>query len=145
MPRPSRYMPIVCSPVSNHCAVMSWPPDGPNHARSRVPPVPGSAVPLISLPSKNASCRRTGEADRKSTRLNSSHANISYAAFCLKKISKQVAQSDEQRGADRQREADVCLVGVAEGDRELRQRAEERVVRQRRQQLEGAALDVGLM
>src|SRR3712207_8506256 len=24
--------------------------------------------------------------DRKSTRLNSSHANISYAAFCLKKI-----------------------------------------------------------
>src|SRR3712207_7718475 len=27
-----------------------------------------------------------GSADRKSTRLNSSHANISYAVFCLKKI-----------------------------------------------------------
>src|SRR3712207_8331853 len=26
-----------------------------------------------------------GESDRKSTRLNSSHANISYAVFCLKK------------------------------------------------------------
>src|ERR1035437_7004881 len=26
--------------------------------------------------------------DRKSTRLNSSHANISYAAFCLKKVSE---------------------------------------------------------
>src|SRR3712207_8074685 len=26
--------------------------------------------------------------DRKSTRLNSSHANISYAAFCLKKTTK---------------------------------------------------------
>src|SRR3712207_8853253 len=26
------------------------------------------------------------ELDRKSTRLNSSHANISYAVFCLKKI-----------------------------------------------------------
>src|SRR3712207_7114388 len=26
-----------------------------------------------------------GPADRKSTRLNSSHANISYAVFCLKK------------------------------------------------------------
>src|SRR3712207_6901429 len=26
-----------------------------------------------------------GEVDRKSTRLNSSHANISYAVFCLKK------------------------------------------------------------
>src|SRR3712207_8079873 len=30
--------------------------------------------------------RQSGEAlDRKSTRLNSSHANISYAVFCLKK------------------------------------------------------------
>src|SRR3712207_7414010 len=29
-----------------------------------------------------------GEADRKSTRLNSSHANISYAVFCLKKKNK---------------------------------------------------------
>src|SRR3712207_7763426 len=28
---------------------------------------------------------RTDEQDRKSTRLNSSHANISYAVFCLKK------------------------------------------------------------
>src|SRR3712207_9228008 len=28
---------------------------------------------------------RDREADRKSTRLNSSHANISYAVFCLKK------------------------------------------------------------
>src|SRR3712207_7841096 len=27
-----------------------------------------------------------GPVDRKSTRLNSSHANISYAVFCLKKI-----------------------------------------------------------
>src|SRR3712207_7447040 len=27
----------------------------------------------------------TSRADRKSTRLNSSHANISYAVFCLKK------------------------------------------------------------
>src|SRR3712207_8915533 len=27
----------------------------------------------------------TSSADRKSTRLNSSHANISYAVFCLKK------------------------------------------------------------
>src|SRR3712207_8239674 len=29
--------------------------------------------------------RAGGQADRKSTRLNSSHANISYAAFCLTK------------------------------------------------------------
>src|SRR3712207_8272464 len=29
--------------------------------------------------------RQLGHLDRKSTRLNSSHANISYAVFCLKK------------------------------------------------------------
>src|SRR3712207_8257039 len=36
--------------------------------------------------------RRTFSAapDRKSTRLNSSHANISYAVFCLKKNKKKV-------------------------------------------------------
>src|SRR3712207_8882673 len=32
-----------------------------------------------------------GAGDRKSTRLNSSHANISYAVFCLKKNSNVVA------------------------------------------------------
>src|SRR3712207_9022220 len=35
--------------------------------------VPGAIIPVLTL------------ADRKSTRLNSSHANISYAVFCLKK------------------------------------------------------------
>src|SRR3712207_7381214 len=30
-------------------------------------------------------CNQKGNKDRKSTRLNSSHANISYAVFCLKK------------------------------------------------------------
>src|SRR3712207_7975977 len=32
--------------------------------------------------------RRVEDEDRKSTRLNSSHANISYAVFCLKKKKK---------------------------------------------------------
>src|SRR3712207_7326490 len=32
-----------------------------------------------------AALRRDDDVDRKSTRLNSSHANISYAVFCLKK------------------------------------------------------------
>src|SRR3712207_7633988 len=31
-----------------------------------------------------------GARDRKSTRLNSSHANISYAVFCLKKKKKRI-------------------------------------------------------
>src|SRR3712207_7802924 len=36
------------------------------------------------------------EIDRKSTRLNSSHANISYAVFCLKKKKQQVDKKSEQ-------------------------------------------------
>src|SRR3712207_7135669 len=33
----------------------------------------------------------SGQQDRKSTRLNSSHANISYAVFCLKKKKREDA------------------------------------------------------
>src|SRR3712207_9546045 len=36
----------------------------------------------------NAMTTTTDNIDRKSTRLNSSHANISYAVFCLKKKKK---------------------------------------------------------
>src|SRR3712207_8657701 len=42
--------------------------------------------------------RETGEPrDRKSTRLNSSHANISYAVFCLKKKKYDLSIYDIQR------------------------------------------------
>src|SRR5688572_31021720 len=44
--------------------------------------------------SSTASClqgsRRPRERDRKSTRLNSSHSQISYAVFCLKKKKKKI-------------------------------------------------------
>src|SRR6266540_4923442 len=36
-------------------------------------------------PRRAARCRSSTPADRKSTRLNSSHITISYAVFCLKK------------------------------------------------------------
>src|SRR3712207_8651166 len=39
--------------------------------------------------------RAQTQADRKSTRLNSSHANISYAVFCLKKKKKNTTLSSE--------------------------------------------------
>src|SRR3712207_8998344 len=42
---------------------------------------PGGILPIKVLEHPRSSSRR----DRKSTRLNSSHANISYAVFCLKK------------------------------------------------------------
>src|SRR5438445_12731574 len=38
-----------------------------------------------------ASCGLAERVDRKSTRLNSSHANISYAVFCLKKKKKKTS------------------------------------------------------
>src|SRR3712207_7195999 len=41
-----------------------------------------STLLVTSSPALLARCDRV---DRKSTRLNSSHANISYAVFCLKK------------------------------------------------------------
>src|SRR3712207_8168509 len=50
-------------------------------ASVRPPSVEGVGFPDVSRP------RHTS--DRKSTRLNSSHANISYAVFCLKKKNKQ--------------------------------------------------------
>src|SRR3712207_8901638 len=41
---------------------------------------------VVKLPNRIAAYTAIGDfLDRKSTRLNSSHANISYAVFCLKK------------------------------------------------------------
>src|SRR3712207_8194114 len=42
-------------------------------------------VPLTRVPSLDLYREPDPFRDRKSTRLNSSHANISYAVFCLKK------------------------------------------------------------
>src|SRR3712207_7256158 len=44
---------------------------------------PDQACPRLSTDHHSATTRPSR--DRKSTRLNSSHANISYAVFCLKK------------------------------------------------------------
>src|SRR5947209_11072023 len=62
-------------------------PHGNLHSRNGV----GSNLASTSRVSRQTSgtilVRLLGEtSDRKSTRLNSSHANISYAVFCLKKI-----------------------------------------------------------
>src|SRR5688572_31438219 len=42
-----------------------------------------------SIPQAAPSAHRVDFGDRKSTRLNSSHSQISYAVFCLKKKKKQ--------------------------------------------------------
>src|SRR3712207_9266588 len=49
---------------------------------------PGPHLEIVPAGVRTARVRRKAlhhSADRKSTRLNSSHANISYAVFCLKK------------------------------------------------------------
>src|SRR3712207_8618214 len=59
--------------------------DGAEVGRRPAPPVgrPRAARPV--RPAEGQARRRHRLGDRKSTRLNSSHANISYAVFCLKK------------------------------------------------------------
>src|SRR3712207_8539769 len=49
----------------------------------------GLDVALGQRPQQAAAPVGAADEDRKSTRLNSSHANISYAVFCLKKKKKQ--------------------------------------------------------
>src|SRR2546430_9281456 len=63
--------------------------------------LPISWTPATSIPrSATASCRTPSpwcgpwDTDRKSTRLNSSHSQISYAVFCLKKKKKQLITND---------------------------------------------------
>src|SRR2546430_5570250 len=53
-----------------------------------------SIVPTIEL---IAVRRRYSRQDRKSTRLNSSHSQISYAVFCLKKKKKDSASLNSPR------------------------------------------------
>src|SRR3712207_8860741 len=70
----------------------------PNDLPTVEVPQPAAAANDALLAPEAAPCRRSGvgalnrvpcgPADRKSTRLNSSHANISYAVFCLKKKKK---------------------------------------------------------
>src|SRR2546427_3433206 len=52
---------------------------GPHERALQLPRGPS---PVRRLPARHARAHR---ADRKSTRLNSSHSQISYAVFCLKK------------------------------------------------------------
>src|SRR3712207_7134285 len=57
---------------------------GPARVRRRALPAPGRGVRARRVANRVGQ-RARDLRDRKSTRLNSSHANISYAVFCLKK------------------------------------------------------------
>src|SRR3712207_7801854 len=67
------------------------------------PPVPSARGVRVlqargtgARPGVRQPAHRTPERDRKSTRLNSSHANISYAVFCLKKKTKKTHLQDHK-------------------------------------------------
>src|SRR3712207_8420711 len=59
------------------------------------PQVSARGVARAALPARPERAGGAPERDRKSTRLNSSHANISYAVFCLKK-KQRVAERHER-------------------------------------------------
>src|SRR3712207_7800763 len=71
---------------SSRCplAIVSW--LGPQALNSEPKVRPTQHAPFRDPP--RSTRRLRGARDRKSTRLNSSHANISYAVFCLKKKKK---------------------------------------------------------
>src|SRR5690349_24042770 len=52
--------------------------------------VPAATVPAAAVPAAATTVPATATVDRKSTRLNSSHVEISYAVFCLKKKKKKI-------------------------------------------------------
>src|SRR2546430_7143667 len=56
--------------------------------QGREPGVPAVRVAVQVRPRRHLRARRAAVGDRKSTRLNSSHSQISYAVFCLKKKKK---------------------------------------------------------
>src|SRR3712207_7420669 len=65
---------------------------GRDHSRLHPPQRDRRGDPAVHQAAAHGQARGSGgtrlrgeDADRKSTRLNSSHANISYAVFCLKK------------------------------------------------------------
>src|SRR2546430_11201124 len=56
---------------------------------------PGRSSPGGAMPSRSRPPRPCATSDRKSTRLNSSHSQISYPVFCLKK--KEAQGTDPER------------------------------------------------
>src|SRR5947209_13454864 len=64
-------------------------------------PCPGGGVHAWRLGASAA--RPSAKQDRKSTRLNSSHANISYAVFCLKKKKKTNSKTNHRNHRESKR------------------------------------------
>src|SRR5690349_23664754 len=84
-----------CPRPRPHCAARCSPRPGWRPPRSRRPRSPRLRRrppygELFRRPWSRGSSRTRSWPDRKSTRLNSSHVEISYAVFCLKKKKKEL-------------------------------------------------------
>src|SRR5947209_15500580 len=77
------------------CLVFTTTAQGP--AANRVDSIHAEELreKVTFLASEQLKGRGKGYLDRKSTRLNSSHANISYAVFCLKKKKKKKKHTNQ--------------------------------------------------
>src|SRR5688572_32104007 len=78
-------------------AIMLW-VRSPDRRRSRTKfgPTGCGDAPEGGVVSRSRWSRGPGGRDRKSTRLNSSHSQISYAVFCLKKKKTKKKQHNKQ-------------------------------------------------
>src|SRR2546427_3918857 len=86
-PYTTLFRSILCPRRSDRNQEDEHPPSHPRVSPShRVPHSPPSVYELLPLADVNS-------ADRKSTRLNSSHSQISYAVFCLKKKKRLIQHS----------------------------------------------------
>src|SRR3712207_7498341 len=69
----------------------------PRRRRRRTGSLAGLDLPELRASGRLVDVDRHARRDRKSTRLNSSHANISYAVFCLKKKKKEYGRQQSVR------------------------------------------------
>src|SRR3712207_6918545 len=95
-----------------------WPTASPSRSPTCSPPPrqrnePVQIAPLLAIPVA-AALFGAGCGDRKSTRLNSSHANISYAVFCLKKQIQHVVIELHLLSETAHHDADTVLVSSLE-------------------------------
>src|SRR3712207_7483809 len=67
-----------------------------SHRNVGVRPLRGRKFFIVFIRGRRSLSFALPPADRKSTRLNSSHANISYAVFCLKKKKQKDDISEKQ-------------------------------------------------
>src|SRR5690349_24064793 len=84
--------------------IWSWPPPRRRRGVRRRPTRAGWSARRTA---RRRSRTRTWRADRKSTRLNSSHVEISYAVFCLKKKKRHTIDDNKASQCSHRRERDI--------------------------------------